>query len=53
MVILKLKSPLEEGYPSTGRRRTGGNPEAVRLWVTRMRPLRNRIWEEKKSIGNG
>ena len=27
MVILKLKSPLEEGYPSTGRRRTEGNPQ--------------------------
>lgn len=53
MVILWMKSPLEEGYPATGRRRTGGNPEAVRLWVTRMRLGRNRIWEEKKSIGSG
>ena len=53
MVILKLKSPLEEGYPSTGRRRTEGNPEAVRLWLTRMRLGRNRIWEEKKSTASG
>jgi len=27
MVNLKLKSPLEEGYPSTGRRKTEGNPQ--------------------------